>query len=54
MVAGPAEKQLPDHGTRKGDRCHILLSGVAGVLLAIQALEDGIDLTDDTRNFVRK
>ena len=54
MIARPAKEQLPDDGTSKGDGGDILLSRVAGVLFPVDGLEEGVDLANDPRSFVRR
>ena len=48
MIAGISEKQLADHCAGKGDRIHIRLGGRVSVLGAVEAAENGVDLTDDS------
>lgn len=54
MVARPPEEQLPDNSACKGDGRHILLCGIAGVGFAVEFLEDGVDLANDTADVVRR
>ena len=48
MIAGVSKEQLADHGAGKGDRVDIRLGGRVSVLGAVEAAEDGVDLTDDS------
>lgn len=48
MIAGVSKKQLADHCAGKSDCVDIRLGGRVSVLGAVEAAEDGVDLTDDS------